>query len=63
MKWFFSPRRGRLQSRKEKSQLLLEEKQSPAFSSILFSWQSDGQFSLGMKPAPFQQSLKQKVKK
>lgn len=62
MKWFFSPRRGRLQSRKEKSQLL-QEKQSPAFSLIPFFWQSNGQFSLGMKPAPFQQSLKQKVKK
>lgn len=56
MKWFFWPRRGRLQSRKEKPQL--QEKRSPTFSSILFSWQSDGQFSLGMKPAPFQQSLK-----
>lgn len=63
MKWFFSPRRGRFQSGKEKPQLLLQEKQSPAFSSIPFSWRSDGQFSLGMKPAPFQQSLKQKVKK
>lgn len=63
MTWFFSPTRGRSQSRKEKPQLLLQEKQSPAFSSIPFSWRSDGQFSLGMKPAPFQQSLKQKVKK
>lgn len=63
MKWFLSPRRRRLQSREEKPQLLPQEKQSPAFSSIPFSWQSDGQFSLGMKPAPFQQSLKQKVKK
>lgn len=63
MKWFFSPARGRSQSGKEKPQLLLQEKQSLAFSSIPFSWRSDGQFSLGMKPAPFQQSLKQKVKK
>lgn len=59
MGWFSSPRRGRFAIQGGKTSAPPSGK---AFSSVPFSWQSDGQFSLGMKPAPFQQSLKQKVK-